>query len=294
MSVFSENLKIVRSKSGLIQQEIADLVGVTASTWSNYEVGKSEPNIDTIVKIASVLNVSADTLLSRDIGTIVENLIEGNPILKKGGAKTGKKGNEIGNPNGNLTLREPPLTYSTERMPKVISTDLTGVENIIFVPIKARAGYLNGYADTEFIQTLPTCRLPGLTNGTFRMFEIEGHSMIPTFNESDRLVGRFVDNFNEIRDNRVYCILTKRDGIVVKRVINRLTQDGKLILNSDNQRHAGEYPPIILNPEDVLEIWYGVMYISRQMREPSDLYTRVTDLESRLTLWEQGQRKLGK
>ena len=60
---FNENLKEARLKSGISQKDLAENIGVAKSTYSLYESGKREPNVDTIKKIASSLNVSADTLL---------------------------------------------------------------------------------------------------------------------------------------------------------------------------------------------------------------------------------------
>ena len=60
---FSENLKIARLRAGLSQKEVARLVGVASSTYSLYESGNREPNIDTIKRMADILNASADELL---------------------------------------------------------------------------------------------------------------------------------------------------------------------------------------------------------------------------------------
>lgn len=60
---FNENLKLAREKKNMTQKEIADIIGVAKSTYSLYESGNREPNVQTIKKIADVLNVSADTLL---------------------------------------------------------------------------------------------------------------------------------------------------------------------------------------------------------------------------------------
>lgn len=63
---FNENLKEARLKSGISQKDLAENIGVAKSTYSLYESGKREPNVDTIKKIASSLNVSADRLLGID------------------------------------------------------------------------------------------------------------------------------------------------------------------------------------------------------------------------------------
>lgn len=63
---FNENLKEARIKSGLSQKEVSENIGVAKSTYSLYESGNRGPNVNTIKKIADVLNVSVDTLLGID------------------------------------------------------------------------------------------------------------------------------------------------------------------------------------------------------------------------------------
>lgn len=59
---FNENLKEARIKKGLSQKEVADNIGVAKSTYSLYESGNREPNVQTIKKIADFLGISADEL----------------------------------------------------------------------------------------------------------------------------------------------------------------------------------------------------------------------------------------
>lgn len=63
---FYENLKKARLNNGLSQAQLAELLGVAKSTYSMYESGKREPNIQTIRKIADILGVSVDELLGMD------------------------------------------------------------------------------------------------------------------------------------------------------------------------------------------------------------------------------------
>ena len=60
---FNENLKIARERKGISQKDLAERIGVAKSTYSLYESGNREPNVQTIKKIADILNVSADELL---------------------------------------------------------------------------------------------------------------------------------------------------------------------------------------------------------------------------------------
>lgn len=60
---FSENLRAARKAAGLTQQQVADRIGVTKSTYCNYEKGKREPDVLKIWEIVRVLGVSGDDLL---------------------------------------------------------------------------------------------------------------------------------------------------------------------------------------------------------------------------------------
>ncbi|MCT4629781.1 S24 family peptidase [Winogradskyella sp.] len=169
-------------------------------------------------------------------------------------------------------------TYSG--MPQVIAINQSGNENVIYVPVKARAGYLDGYGDPEYIETLPSFNMPHLTNGTFRCFEVKGNSMVRTFFDGDLVFGKYVEDLRDIKDGRVYVIVSKNDGIVLKRVINRIEERDKLILKSDNK--DGNYPTYTINTEDIVEVWYVTMYASKQMPEPVDIYDRLHELESKI------------
>lgn len=169
-------------------------------------------------------------------------------------------------------------TYSG--MPQVISTNKEGDENVIFVPAKARAGYLDGYGDADYIESLPSFHMPQLNNGTFRCFEVQGNSMVRTFFDGDLVFGKYVESFNDIKDGRVYIIVSKNDGVVLKRVINRIEEQGKLILKSDNK--DGNYPTYTISADDIMEVWYVSMFASKQMPEPIDVYDRLHELESKI------------
>lgn len=169
-------------------------------------------------------------------------------------------------------------TYSG--MPQVIAVNQTGNENVIYVPVKARAGYLNGYGDPEFIETLPSFNMPHLTNGTYRCFEVKGSSMVSTFFDGDLVFGKYVEDLKDIKDGRVYVIVSKNNGIVLKRVINRVAERDKLILKSDNK--DGNHLTYTINTEDIVEVWYVTMYASKQMPEPVDIYDRLHELESKV------------
>lgn len=61
----AERLQQVRKESGLMQKEVADRTGINMVTLSGYEIGKNEPNMEALVRLADVYNVSLDYLLCR-------------------------------------------------------------------------------------------------------------------------------------------------------------------------------------------------------------------------------------
>lgn len=64
---FHEELKAARIKTGLTQQQIADELGITKSTYCGYETAKRSPDPQRIKQLAKVLHVSADALLDISI-----------------------------------------------------------------------------------------------------------------------------------------------------------------------------------------------------------------------------------
>ena len=61
-----ERLKMLRSARGVLQKDIAALLGIDRTTYVKYEKGVSEPSIETLLKLADYFGVSVDFLLGRE------------------------------------------------------------------------------------------------------------------------------------------------------------------------------------------------------------------------------------
>ena len=59
-------LKELRKSRKLTQDEVAKTLNVSRATYNGYELGKYEPNIITLCRLAELFNVSLDELLGRD------------------------------------------------------------------------------------------------------------------------------------------------------------------------------------------------------------------------------------
>ncbi|EGV44238.1 LexA family transcriptional regulator [Bizionia argentinensis JUB59] len=183
--------------------------------------------------------------------------------------------------------KQSPYSLNEPNLPKLITVDSQGNENTVLVPVHAQAGYISGFGDPDYISTLPTYRLPRLNNGTFRMFEVKGHSMVPTLHSGCIVVGEYCENWYDLKDGQIYIIITE-DGIVVKRVINRLEKYGNLFLKSDNR---SEFPSYILKPEEIKEVWKVSLAMLFNLLDPSTLFDRINDLEADVTMLKQKKPK---
>lgn len=63
--MFFMRLRAARVQNKLTQQAMADRLGVSLNGYQKYEQGERQPPLDTLVKIADILDVSTDYLLGR-------------------------------------------------------------------------------------------------------------------------------------------------------------------------------------------------------------------------------------
>ena len=79
--MFNEKLKELRKNLSLTQSDMAKKLNITSVAYGDYERGKSEPDIETLKKIASILNVSVDYLIEYDkTATSIEDKL--NEVIK--------------------------------------------------------------------------------------------------------------------------------------------------------------------------------------------------------------------
>lgn len=64
--MFNIRLKELREEKKLTQQEVADYLSMSRSTYAQYEIGRREPDFGTLSKLADFFGVTGDYLLGRD------------------------------------------------------------------------------------------------------------------------------------------------------------------------------------------------------------------------------------
>jgi transcriptional regulator with XRE-family HTH domain len=243
MSQAGQNLKYLRKLRGWTQEEFAVKVGIKRSLVGAYEEERADPRLEVLEVVADIFKLSLDELLLKDLSNTA-----GNYLAKR-------------------------------RQQKMMTAD----RNIIhFVPVKAAAGYLAGYADSEFIDELNTFTLPMLAGGNYRAFEIIGDSMMPTPSGSI-IVAEKIDDTEDVKSNLAYIVVSRNEGIVYKRIDKNGRQKNKLTLVSDNP----QYQPYQVNTEDVLELWQAQIVISKisvhQRWDVNSLASMVNNLQDQVS-----------
>lgn len=73
--MIGNRLKPLRDNKGLTQADVAKVLGVSRTTYTQYETGKSEPDLETVNRLAGFFNVSVDYLLGRtNVKTPIETI----------------------------------------------------------------------------------------------------------------------------------------------------------------------------------------------------------------------------
>jgi len=248
MSLFSENIKYLRIKKGVSQQFVADAVAIPRPRYAKYEDGKNFPPPETLLALSRYFAMSIDLLLSVDVRKI---------------------------PMGDL------LKLENNRLLLPITVDPLGNNMIEIVTQKARAGYLNGYSDPEYIESLQQISLPFLGPGKHRGFPVEGDSM-PPHEPGSIIVGKYVERLEDVMDGRTYILITKSEGMVYKR-LNK-NKKNTLVVESDNRF----YPPYEVRVSDILEIWEYECSIGR-----SDRKSEANDTEEVKGMFMELKREIG-
>jgi len=238
MSLISNNLKYLRKKENLTQEQMAQQVGIKRSLLGAYEEGRADPRISNLLKFSEIFNLSVDQLIGIDITT--ENGVD---------VKSDKK----------VQTKDDLRVLS-------ITVDKDDHENIELVPQKAAAGYLNGFADPEYIEELPKFQLPVLPeNATYRAFEISGDSMLP-LRSGTIVIGQYLEDISSIRNGKTYVLVTRDEGIVYKRIF-RYTDNPELFCFASDNRQYSAYD---VNGEHIVEIWEAKAFISMEFPDPGE------------------------
>lgn len=161
-------------------------------------------------------------------------------------------------------------------------TDITSIEEaspidepiILRVPLVsqyAHAGYLAGYADASYMDSLPT--IPYIVDhealGHYVAFEVKGDSMNDgtedSILEGDRLLCREIQPHlwvsSKLHFRKWDFVIVHTEGILVKRIIDHDVDNHTITIHSLNSM----YPDKVINLADVKQI-FNVIELQRPRR----------------------------
>ena len=254
---FSNNIKILRNRRKRTQDVVAGELNMSRSTLNSYENGSiKNPTLDALMLFSRYFKLSIDTMVKVDLSKLSDFQLS-----------ELERGNDV---------------FVTGSRLRVLATtvDSQNKENIEVVPLKAKAGYKNGFADPDFIKKLPTFQLPLLlSDRKYRMFQISGDSMLPIPDKS-WVIGEYLENWYDMKDGEAYVILTQEEGLVFKIAFNHLRKKKCLLLKSLNSF----YQPYELHIGEIREVWKFCNFLSNELPENTfvkeELLTKVINLEN--------------
>ena len=72
-TTFHKYLTVFRKQCGYTQAQLANKLGISRSTYANYESGNRSPDFETLERISDILNCTLDELFGRQRGPENEN-----------------------------------------------------------------------------------------------------------------------------------------------------------------------------------------------------------------------------
>lgn len=225
---WASNLKFLRNRKKISQETMAEKLDIARSKLAMQETGAVKNlSLEDLIKFSEYFKISIDTLLKVDLVKLGE--------LK---LRELEAGNDVYISGGRIRVLS-------------ISVDQNNKENVEFVPVKAKAGYLAGYNDPTYIGKLPKLSLPHLPeNKTFRMFPTEGDSMLP-IPENCLVITEYVTDWRDLKKTPCIVIMRNEQTFLFKMVSSMIDANRTMLLHSLNPAYEDKE----VFAGDVAEIW---------------------------------------
>ncbi len=129
--------------------------------------------------------------------------------------------------------------------------------------------YAQRHQQHEYINRLPSLRLPTLPVGNYRAFEADADFPMP----GALLIGQFVRNWFDIADGKLYVLMLNQ-GLLCRRVFNQVKIKGTLLLTADRPSVPSREVPL----KEVREMWEVSAFFSQHLPEPAPNLDRMRQL----------------
>lgn len=233
------NLREIRQLYNLTQEEFAIALGLTREMINKMESGKCRQSRATQLKVKAFLDERKSENFSHEVDFI-------------GIPSRGSRASAI-------PYYEMRREQKQERAPLMVP----------LVGIKAQAGYVKGYEQTDYMDSLEKYSLPPGVNPTgavWSYFEVDGDSMEPTFYAGDIVLASMLpqEDWHDVKNYSVYIILT-HEQLLVKRVYRK--SDDMWVLLSDNEEL---YPQVLLPVSNIRQVWTFRRQIRSRVPQPRE------------------------
>lgn len=245
MSLFGKNIKKIRSVKGLSQQAFAELFDLKRGTLGAYEEGRSEPKIDTILKIANYFSIQLEDLLVNELTV--------NSLLKF---------------KGDFSV----VTQETNSDP---------LASIPYINESMASDYIRKHTESNFIDLLPRLQLPINTEKTFRGYAVTNLEMTTHdhgFYPNDIMIGEQVPiSILKKLNNGILVFAVTTDKILLRRLYSTKNQ---IILRADHKSIEDEAFAIT----ELKEVWRVRYVFCKRIPEFSEgLDTKIDAIEKELS-----------
>ena len=127
MNFISNNIKHLRTLKNLTQECFANELNVSRERIASYEQGRSSPPVETLIELSNYFNLPIDVLIKNDLTSATDTSF---------------------------------ITIGNQRILFPIKVNEDNEDMIEVIPTDASAGYLRGYTDPEYIESLSNLKLP--------------------------------------------------------------------------------------------------------------------------------------
>lgn len=252
MSYIGKNIRKIRTVKKISQADFAEMFGLGRPSVGAYEEGRAEPKLDTIIKMAHHFGLSIDVLLTKEL--TVNELYKFD--IFKADETLHKKDNNL----------------------PVIDKD-ESPEDTPLIRKEVYLEYIVNYRNKDYINNLPSVRLPDTQHKKSRAFEVADNAM--EFNEKGLLPGDILscspvdlEKPKKLVVDRVFVVITSKDIYTRRLMSKRDTLDFK----ADNP----SFDALSFQPGDVLELWQVDGFYSTALKPPALLEERVALLEKQV------------
>lgn len=254
---FGERFKKARIERGFSQDSIAQMLGVTDGTISNYEKGVAFPRWDTVKKICDILQVDpnymfwddlTDNLKSKIIDNITFSDKPDETLILSQYKKLDAYGKEVVNNVINIELKRVNDMKKQEEKQKVSADTEQEYAKIIYFDTPVSAGTGQYLDDSNYIM-LDVLEEPPV--GAEFIVRVCGDSMEPTYKDGDKL---YVNPNLEVNVGDIGIFYVNGDVYVKERA-----KDGLI-------SHNEKYPKIKFNEYDDIECYGQVLGVCKKYR----------------------------